>query len=451
MIFKTHTHTTLKNFFINGIILSLTSLILRCIGMFFNSYISQKIGAEAVGLYGLVMSVYFFAITIALSGVNLATTKIITEEISNTKPIYYENIKKIIRKCLIFCLIFSGFSSFLLIISAPLICKTWLHSKITPIPFYIISISLPFISMSSCLSGYFTALRNAIKPASDQILEQLLKVFFISSFLNYFMPCGLEYICISLILGNIISEIISFFYIYILYKLDISKKPITLHRNNKFSFEKRFLEITIPVGLTSFVRSGLSTIKQVLIPINLEKSGNNCNQALANYGLVSGMAMPLVLFPNIIILAFANLLIPEFTEFKARSQNLQISKITKKALKYTLFFSLIISSVIFIFASQLSELIYKSSNVTKYVQILAPLIPFMYIDTIVDAILKGLDKHVTVLKINIIDLVSGIFLIIVLIPKFGVLGYVFTIYFSEILNCGLSFYVLARELCGRCK
>lgn len=167
MIFKTHTHTTLKKFFINGIILTLTSLILRCIGMFFNSYISQKIGAEAVGLYGLVMSVYFFAITIALSGVNLATTKIITEEISNTKPINYENIKKIIRKCLIFCLIFSGFSSFLLIISAPLICKTWLHCKITPVPFYIISISLPFISMSSCLSGYFTALRNAIKPASD--------------------------------------------------------------------------------------------------------------------------------------------------------------------------------------------------------------------------------------------------------------------------------------------
>ena len=110
--------------------------------------------------------------------------------------------------------------------------------------------------------------------------------------------------------------------------------------------------------------------------------------------------------------------------------------------------SLIISSVIFIFASQLSELVYKSSNVTKYVQILAPLIPFMYIDNIVDAILKGLDKQVTVLKINIIDLVSGIFLIIVLIPKFGVWGYVFTIYFSEILNFGLSFYVLARELCG---
>lgn len=57
----------LKKFLINGFILTITSLILRCIAMFFNSYISQKIGTEALGLYGLVMSVYSFAITVALS------------------------------------------------------------------------------------------------------------------------------------------------------------------------------------------------------------------------------------------------------------------------------------------------------------------------------------------------------------------------------------------------
>ena len=57
----------IKTFILNGLILTLTSLILRCIGMFFNSYISQKIGAEAIGLYGLIMSVYNFGITIALS------------------------------------------------------------------------------------------------------------------------------------------------------------------------------------------------------------------------------------------------------------------------------------------------------------------------------------------------------------------------------------------------
>lgn len=431
----------IKTFFINGIILTITSLILRCIAIFFNSYISQKIGSEAVGLYGLVMSIYAFAITISLSGINLATTKIVAEEIANNN---YGNIKFVVKKCLFFCILFSTLSMFILFTFSPFICKTWLYNKITPLPFYIISISLPFISASSCLSGYFSAMRNTLKPASDNILEHILKVILISFFLNHFMPCGLEYICISLILGNIISEIISFFYIYILYKIDIKK--ISKNKCNKSFFEKRILGITIPVGITALLRSGLSTIKQILIPIGFEKNGKSYKQSLSNYGLISGMAMPLILFPNTIILAFSSLLIPEFAEFNTRYEFKKIKKIAKKILKYSIIFSLFTAFIIFIFSSKLSFILYKSKNVIIYVKILSPLIPIMYIDTVVDAILKGLDKQVSVLKINIIDLLNCIFLIYFIIPKFGIAGYIFTIYFSEILNFCLSIRCLKKVL-----
>lgn len=429
----------IKTFLINGIILTTTSLILRCIGMFFNSYISQKIGSEALGLYGLLMSIYGFAITISLSGIHLATTKIISEEIAIGNTC---NIKKVMRKALILSILTGCIASILLTTFASFICTTWLHEKISCTSFYLISISTPFISMSSCITGYFAAMRNTIKPASDQIIEQLLKVTLISLFLNHFMPCGLEYICISLILGNVISEIISFVYIYILYKLDEKNFPVC--KSSKDFFEKRLLAITIPVGLTSIIRSGLSTIKQVLIPLGFEKSGNSCKQALSNYGLISGMAMPLILFPNTIVLAFANLLIPEFTEFNTRHESSRISRITKKIITYTLLFSVATSILIFLFAPQLCNFMYKSSAVTPYIKLLAPLIPIMYIDNVVDAILKGLDKQVTVLKINILDLFTSIILILIVIPQFGIYGYIFTIYFSELLNFTLSFLSLRK-------
>jgi len=407
--------------------------------MFFNSYISQKIGAEAVGLYGLIMSVYGFAITIALSGINLATTRIVAEEIAIGN---IGNIKKVVRKCLMFSILFSCIGSILLFTFAPLISTTWLHGKVSSVPFYIIAISLPFISMSSCINGYFAAVRNTIKPASDQILEQLLKVTLISLFLNHFMPCGLEYICISLILGNIISEILSFFYIYILYKFD--RKKFNTYTPTKSFFEKRILQITIPVGLTSFIRSGLSTLKQILIPLGFEKHGNTCAQALTNYGLITGMAMPLVLFPNVIILTFSNLLIPEFAEFNAKCEHLRIQRITKKILKYTFIFSIIIAFLLFIFSEHFSNLMYKTNSVSFYIKILAPLVPIMYIDNVVDAILKGLDKQINVLKINILDLITSIILIFFLIPQFGIMGYIFIIYFSELLNFILSYSTLRK-------
>ena len=258
------------------------------------------------------------------------------------------------------------------------------------------------------------------------------------------MPCGLEYICISLILGNIISEIISFFYIYFLYKLD-EKKFINRTSNNSY-YEKKILKITIPIGLTSFIRSGLSTIKQVLIPHSFQRKGFSTEKSLANYGFISGMAMPLVLFPNTIVLAFSSLLIPEFTEFNKRSEYLRMKRVSKKIIIYTLLFSITISIIILIFSKQLCYFMYKSLDVVIYVRLLAPLIPIMYLDSVVDAILKGLDQQVTVLKINILDSVTCILLICSLIPIYGIAGYIFIIYFSEILNFALSFYTFKQTL-----
>ena len=264
------------------------------------------------------------------------------------------------------------------------------------------------------------------------------------------MPCNLEYICISLILGNIISEVLSFLYIYILYLKDRNQieknNRITTDKKLSTTYQKRLLKITIPVGLTSFVRSGLSTIKQVLIPIGLEKYGHSYAQALSSYGLITGMALPAVLFPNIVIIAFSNLLIPEFSEFNTRHESARIYINTRKILKYSLYFSILISIFMWIFSEELSLAIYKTNSVSFYIKILAPIIPFMYIDSVVDAILRGLNKHVEVLKINIIDLITSIFLIITLIPKIGIQGYICTIAYSEILNFVLSYLTLRKAI-----
>lgn len=258
------------------------------------------------------------------------------------------------------------------------------------------------------------------------------------------MPCGLEYICISLILGNVISEILSFTYIFYLFKLDEKKLPKT--KNDNSFFERRIMKITIPVGLTSFIRSGLSTIKQILTPLGFERNGNSCEQALSNYGLISGMAMPLILFPNIVILAFSNLLIPEFAELNYRAQNTKIRSTTKLIILFSIVFSIIVSVLIFFFAGQLSNIIYKSTNVIIYIKLLAPIIPVMYLDSVVDAILKGLDQQVAVLKINIIDLITSIILTLTIIPLFGINGYIFIIYFSEFLNFAFSFSCLIKTI-----
>ena len=71
-----------KFFIFNTSFLIVTSLIFRGIDIYFTGYISKKIGTEQMGLFGLIMSVYLFGITLATSGINLAVTRVISEELA---------------------------------------------------------------------------------------------------------------------------------------------------------------------------------------------------------------------------------------------------------------------------------------------------------------------------------------------------------------------------------
>ena len=50
--------------------------------MFFSIFISNTIGEEAVGVFSLVMSVYMFGITLASAGINISTTRVVSEELA---------------------------------------------------------------------------------------------------------------------------------------------------------------------------------------------------------------------------------------------------------------------------------------------------------------------------------------------------------------------------------
>lgn len=83
-------------------------------------------------------------------------------------------------------------------------------------------------------------------------------------------------------------------------------------------------------------------------------------------------------------------------------------------------------------------------GVGLYIKILSPLATFIYVDTVVDSILRGLDAQVGVMVINILDLVISVSFIYFCVPKLGLLGYLISIYISEILNFTISLFQLIK-------
>lgn len=347
------------------------------------------------------------------------------------------------KKCLSYSLTMSLVSCFILFITSSTIVKYYLHDKISPVSLRILACSLPFLSLSSCINGYFSALRKVKKNVYAQVLGEFLKIIFISFLLNYFLPSGIEYACISLVLGSTISEFLSFLFLAFLYFKDQRKLTYSNYRNTNYT--KQILKIALPISFTSYIRSGLSSFKQLIIPSRLEKFGLSSDVAFSNYGVINGIVMPLILFPCSFISSFSSLLIPEFSYMIAKKEIDKLHFSLEKILKFSFLFSFFIMGFFWCFSNELNIFIYPNIEVSYYIRLLSPLIILIYIDNIVDSILKGLNKQVHVMGINILDLVSSILLIYFLLPIQGIKGYIIVLFISEILNGLVSLFLLIKE------
>ncbi len=429
-----------KKFLINGSILTVTALITRSISMVFNIYVSNKIGSEAVGVFSLVMSVYLFFITLATSGLSLACTYLVSEQFA--KGNYLEGLKAV-RSCNLFGIFLGIGSSITLILLSPIISNVWLNNRVSSIPFYLIAIGLPCIAISSVINGYFSAVRKAYKSAISQGLELGVKIVISIILLQCFSLNNVETVCICLILADVISEVFSCSFLFILYKIDrnfFNKRA----KITGISYKRKILNITLPVSITSYIRSGLSTLKEFIVPNRLVLFGLPYAIALSEYGRITGMALPVITFPTVFIGSFSSLLIPEFSSLMAKGYKKRLLNVSHIIFIIATCFSLIVSIICFVFANNLSLYIFQNLECAKYIRILSPLILLMYLDNIIDNMLKGLNRQFKVMLCNIADLIITISLLYFLLPELGITGFIISMYVSEIFNFTVSYLELRK-------
>jgi len=432
----------LWQFIRNALVMSAAGIILRCVTVSFNVYLTEKLGAEGIGLYTLVMSVYGFGVTLATSGINLAATRLTAEAAGDGRE---GELGRAMRCCIGYSIFFGGLASILLLLLAPTISTHWLQDARTLPALRLLAFSLLPVALSSALGGYFTGVRRVWKNASVQITVQGLRVFLTVNALQIFLPAGLEYACIGVVLGGTLAEFISFLLLWLGYVGDRRRhSPGPKILPPAPPIRRKLISIAVPVAVSTYARSFLLTLEHLLIPICLRKNGAGREASLAAYGTLHSMVMPILLFPSALLGAVSGLLIPEMAEYRADGQQAQIRRIAARCLRLTLIFSIGTAGIMSCHAYSLGTVIYQSPDAAEYIRLLAPLVPVMYLDGTVDAILKGLGEQVYSMNVNIIDAAASVLLVWILLPRMGLSGYVVAIYVTETLNTTLSLCRMLR-------
>ena len=174
------------------------------------------------------------------------------------------------------------------------------------------------------------------------------------------------------------------------------------------------------------------------MPKNLAKFALDSSKALSQFGMIKGMALPVLFFPSTLLNSISTLLIPEMSEAAAKNQKGLLKTATQNIIKLTSLISFIFAAIFLVAGDKIGILIYKSDEVGFLLKALSPIIPFMYLDSISDGILKGLDQQSFSFKTAISDSLIRIILILLILPSTGLLGFIGIMYFSNFLTCFLN-------------
>lgn len=422
-----------KKEFLKGVVsLSLAMLIVQSTSMGFSVYISSKLGAEEMGLFHLIMSVFTFGVTVATSGIPLASTRLVSEG---------GNVgirKSVLRKCVILSLGFSFFASFVLVAFSPKIATHFIRMPRAKIHIKILGMCLPFIAVSGAVRGYFIGIQKVSMITVGKMAEEFSSIFIMLILLKN--PVTKFWGALIPVIAVSVSSAFACICDLAMYQISTSKYKTA----SKGVGASPILSIALPVGAGSYLRSGLSAVENLIIPASLSKYGSS--NGLAGYGMVKAMAMPVITFPYVFLQSFTSLLVPEVSSRKANTGKKSVHRVSLKSLKFTLVFSSVIAVTLLIFGRKLALSLYGDLNAGYYITALALLTVPMYIDSVTDSLLKGLNEQVYSLKINIVDSILRVPLIYFILPYTGVYGYIGVLYVSEALNLAMSIRRLKKIL-----
>jgi len=420
----------------NTLLLAGSTVLLRLCALCFQAYLAAKIGAQQLGIFGIISSVGIVFATISISGVRFSVTRLAAEEVSCGN----EHPHSLMRCAFLYSSIFGFLSGAVMYFGADFLSEHWVCNLSAALPLKIMALSMPLIALGSCAEGYFTAKQKIMRLVLTEIVSQLLRVGFVAVCFELFLTKGANPADI-LSAGFVVGEGTLAVGLILMYFAQESGKREKVCNKKHFP---NLVKTAAPLAISAYMRTGLSSLGQIIIPSGLRKSGMGNESAFSTYGVIGQMSMPVVMFPAALLNALGELLVPRLTSAQVKNQKIGISYIVNRALRIGVMFSFGVAGIMLFYSQALGESIYKSTEAGLYIRIFAPLIPVIYIDCVTDGCLKGLGQQVPSMIYNVLEGILNVILLFFLLPRMAIIGYIVVMYVKEIFNAVLSLRRLSK-------
>lgn len=434
------------------LLLTATGLISRILGFIYRIFLSRTIGAEGLGIYQMIFPVYGICLAICASGIETSISRFVAANITRTRSILRTGFLISFSLSLLMAGLIYTFSDFL----AVHVLMEPRCAELLPV----MALAIPWTSIHDCISGCCYGCKKPAVPGISHLVElsvRMCLVFFLSS---YWKETGHELTVMLAVYGLLVGEaasaifgVLAYFIGELRHSFKKANENTSLKKVQKLPFLKDFtltatdlMTMALPLIANRLVLSGLQSAEAILIPNRLTAFGLTSSEAIRTYGTLTGMATPFIMFPSTISTSLAIMLLPTVSQAQASGNHSHISLTAERSISFSLILGILFTGIFLLFGQTLGSTVFHNETAGIYITILAWLCPFLYLCTTLGSILNGLGKTGTTFLNHVATQLVILFFVVVCIPKFGIMAYLWGNLAAELFLTFLHIRALKKQV-----
>ena len=407
------------------LLLTAMQLILDSAALLLNVFVTKKLGASAVGIFSLISSFMGLAGIVSNGNAFLCTSRLISEELGKKDG----DPNKVLRHGIKLCVLLSAAVSVVLFTAADKLSAGFFGSAEMSGAIRLMPAALGAGAVTACIKGYFNACRRSGISAAGDIFEFTVKTAVI-----VFLVINCEVtneaqlsrlMMLSLIIGNCLSMI----FLSVLFFLKHEK----YHGKGSLSF-KAYAKAAFPIMGGGILTAVLSSTNDALIPVCLREYGDSASQSLSLFGIFEAIVIPTLFFPSVVLCSMSGIIVSEAARASAAGNTDRIKNLTSALIQGTFVYSVFAASVIMRFGNEIGELLGGGETAGKIIPVIAPVIPFIYLEIILEALIKGMGLQSFSSLNYLAEYIIRISVVLILVPKLGFSGIAASYYASNVFG-----------------
>lgn len=419
-------HTLIKGTFI----LTATGFATRFMGFFYRIFLSHTFGEEGVGLYQLIFPIYALCFSLTAAGIETALSRCVARRLTCGQK---KEARELLYTSLIFTTALSCIVTILLQYYAPLLSESFLKDERCRELLILLSYAFPFAAVHSCIAGYYLGAKETGVPAVSQLIEQAVRILSVYLIYRFALMQGHKTGVLLAVAGLIFGEIASSSYCLFCIRKGSFLSPLPRLKLSAFlRHGKELLFLSCPLTANRVLLNILQSVESISIPIRLGMFGMLRDEALSAYGVLTGMALPCILFPSAITNSVSTMLLPTVAEIQALNDKKEMSSIIQKSVYCCIFLGSICCVFLLAFGDFIGSFLFHSPLAGKFITAMSWLCPFLYTNNTLISILNGIGKTYLSFAVNSLSLGIRIASVFFFIPLYGIFGYLWGLLASQI-------------------